>query len=162
MVPPTTPGNPIKGLELEMHPYPHLYIAAANGRQEGNIALTSTDLPEIATAAPPEFDGPGGVWSPETLLCASIADCFVLSFRAIARASKLEWSELACRVEGVLERVDGVTQFTRYTTFATVTVAAESTAETARRLLDKAEHVCLISNSVRGDRTLLAEVVIAG
>jgi len=31
------------------------------------------------------------------VLCASIADCFVLTFRAIARASKPEWSELACR-----------------------------------------------------------------
>ena len=145
-----------------MHPYPHVYTAAASGRQDGAVALTSAGLPEIASAPPPEFDGPGGVWSPETLLCASLADCFVLSFRAIARASKLEWSELSCRVEGVLERVDGVTQFTKFTTFASLVLPAGSAAETARRLLDKAEHVCLISNSVRGDRTLLAEVVIAG
>src|ERR1022692_721046 len=80
-----------------MHPDPHVYTAAANGRPEGTVALTSASLPEIATAPPPEFDGPGDVWSPETLLCASLADCFVLSFRAIARASKLEWSELECR-----------------------------------------------------------------
>ena len=145
-----------------MHPYPHVYTAAASGRQDGAVALTSAGLPEIASAPPPEFDGPGGVWSPETLLCASLADCFVLSFRAIARASKLEWSELSCRVEGVLERVDGVTQFTKFTTFASLVVPAGSAAETARRLLDKAEHVCLISNSVRGERTLVAEVVIAG
>ena len=144
-----------------MHPYPHVYTAAASGLPEGTVALTSAGLPEIATAPPPEFGGPGGVWSPETLLCASLADCFVLSFRAVARASKLEWSELSCRVEGVLERVDGVTQFTKFTTFARLVVPAGSAAETARRLLDKAEHVCLISNSVRGERTLLAEVVIA-
>ena len=145
-----------------MHPYPHVYTAAASGRQDGAVALTSAGLPEIASAPPPEFDGPGGVWSPETLLCASLADCFVLSFRAIARASKLEWSELSCRVEGVLERVDGVTQFTKFTTFASLVVPAGSAAETARRLLEKAEHVCLISNSVRGERTLIADVVIAG
>ncbi len=145
-----------------MHPYPHVYNAEAAGRPEGAVTLTSPGLPEIATAAPPEFDGPGGVWSPETLLCASLADCFILSFRAVARASKLEWSELDCRVEGVLERVDGVTQFTRYTTFATLKVPTESATERARRLLEKAEQVCLISNSVRGVRTLVAEVVVAG
>ena len=145
-----------------MHPYPHLYIAAASGRQEGTIALKSADLPEIPTAAPPEFDGPGGVWSPETLLCASIADCFVLSFRAIARASKLDWSELTCRVEGTLERVDGVSQFTKFKTFASLVVPAESAAESARRLLEKAERVCLVSNSLRGERTLVADVVLAG
>jgi organic hydroperoxide reductase OsmC/OhrA len=145
-----------------MHPYPHLYVAAASGRQEGSIALTSADLPEIPTAAPPEFDGPGGVWSPETLLCASIADCFVLSFRALARASKLDWTELTCRVEGTLERADGVSQFTQFTTFASLVVPAESAADTARRLLEKAERVCLISNSLRGKRTLVADVVMAG
>ena len=145
--------------EPMMHPYPHLYTAAASGRPEGNVALTSPSLPEITTAPPPEFDGPGDVWSPETLLCASLADCFVLSFRAIARASRLEWSDLKCRVEGVLERVDGVTQFTRYTTFANLRVSPGIDADKARRLLEKADHLCLISNSLRGKRTLVAEVV---
>ena len=145
-----------------MHPYPHVYTAAASGRPEGAVALTSAGLPDIATAPPPDFDGPGGVWSPETLLCASLADCFVLSFRAIARASKLEWSELACRVEGVLERIDGVTQFTGYTTFASLKVAPAVDAAKARKLLEKAEHLCLISNSLRGTRSLVAEVVHSG
>ena len=156
------PRNSLTRLELRMHPYPHVYTAAASGRPEGTVAVTSTRLPEIASAPPPEFDGPGDVWSPETLLCASLADCFVLSFRAIARASKLEWSELECRVEGVLERVDGVTQFTRYTTFASLKVSSESDAAKARRLLEKAEHVCLISNSLRGQRALVTEVVNTG
>jgi organic hydroperoxide reductase OsmC/OhrA len=142
-----------------MHPYPHVYIAAANSRPEGITALRSAGLPDIASAPPPEFDGPGGVWSPETLLCASLADCFVLSFRAIARASKLDWNELDCRVEGVLDRVDGVSQFTRYTTYARLELPAEADAAKARKLLEKAEHVCLISNSLRGERVLVAEVV---
>ena len=145
-----------------MHPYPHLYTATASGRTAGNVALNSPGVPEIASAPPTEFNGPGDVWSPETLLCAALADCFVLSFRAIARASKLEWSGLACRVEGVLDRVDGVTQFLRYTTFARLEVPSEANVAKARSLLEKAEHVCLISNSLRGQRALVAEVVAAG
>ncbi len=141
-----------------MHPYPHVYTATANGRPEGSVALDSDGVPGIASAPPPQFDGPGDVWSPETLLCASLADCFVLSFRAIARASGLAWSELACRVDGVLERVDGVVQFARYTTFANLKVATEADAAKARKLLAKAEHLCLISNSLRGQRTLVVEV----
>ena len=142
-----------------MHPYPHVYTAAASGRPEGTVALTSPNLPEIATAPPLEFDGPGDMWSPKTLLCASIADCFVLTFRAIARASKLEWSELACRVEGVLERVDGVAQYTRFTTFASLKVTSDSDAVKVQRLLEKAEHLCLVSNSLRGQRNLITEIV---
>ena len=84
-----------------------------------------------------------------------------MSFRAIARASGFEWSALECRVEGVLERVDSVTRFTKYTTFARLEVPRGSAAETARRLLEKAEHVCLISNSVRGERALVADIVVS-
>ena len=84
-----------------MHPYPHRYTVSASGSPVGNVRVTATGLPDIQTAPPAEFDGPGDVWSPESLLCASIADCFILTFRAIARASKFEWSDLSCRVEAV-------------------------------------------------------------
>jgi organic hydroperoxide reductase OsmC/OhrA len=119
-------------------------------------------LPDIPTAPPAEFDGPGDVWSPETLLCASVADCFMLTFRAIARASKLEWSDLSCRVEGVLERVEGGSLFTRYTTYATLTIAPAGDASRARTLLEKAEHGCLVANSLKGERMLETQIVEKG
>ena len=56
-----------------MHPFPHTYHAAAAAEFSGPVAVTSAELPRLETAPPPEFDGPGGVWSPETLLCASLA-----------------------------------------------------------------------------------------
>jgi len=49
-----------------MHPFPHIYHAAATAEASGPVAVTSGELPRLETAAPPEFDGPGGVWSPET------------------------------------------------------------------------------------------------
>jgi organic hydroperoxide reductase OsmC/OhrA len=144
-----------------MHPYPHTYIASAAAENTGPVAVTSSQLPNLETAPPPEFDGPGGVWSPETLLCASIADCFVLTFRAVCRAARFEWSHVECRVEGVLERVDRTPQFTRYVTFAKLTVAADADIAQARELLERAERSCLVSNSLRGSRTLEAQVVAA-
>jgi len=142
-----------------MHPYPHTYLASAAAEASGPVRVTSPQLPPLETAPPPEFDGPGGIWSPETLLCASLADCFVLTFRAVARAARLEWSRLECRVEGVLERADRVAQFTRYTTFATLAVPEGTELAKARELLERAEKSCLISNSVRGARALEAQVV---
>ena len=88
-----------------MHPYPHLYVASASGQPTGPVGVTAPGLPAITTAPPTQFDGPGDVWSPETLLCASIADCFILTFRAMARAARFEWTSLSCRVEGVLEKL---------------------------------------------------------
>ena len=91
-----------------------------------------------------------GVWSPETLLCASLADCFILTFRAVSRVARLEWVHLECRVEGVLERVERVPQFTSFATVAKLIVPAGADLDKACELLDRAEHGCVIVNSLRG------------
>jgi len=144
-----------------MHPYPHQYLASAAGAPGGPVTVTSPRLPDIETAPPPEFDGPGGVWSPESLLCAAVADCFILTFRGVTRAAKFEWLSLECRVQGTLERVDGQSQFTKFATIASLRIPPGSNPAKARSLLERAEHGCLIANSLLGERTLEAEVVEA-
>jgi organic hydroperoxide reductase OsmC/OhrA len=144
-----------------MHPYPHQYTVHVNAEPAGDVPLNSAGLPALATAPPAEFDGPGDRWSPETLLCAAVADCFVLSFRAVARASKLEWTALDARVEGKLDRVDGRTFFTEFVVHATLRVPTGTDQDRANKLMAKAEHVCLVSNSLVAQRRL-EPTVIAG
>ncbi len=142
-----------------MHPYPHRYLASAAGGAADDVIVASPGLPDIATAPPPQFDGPEGHWSPETLLCAAVANCFILTFRAVTRAARFEWLKLDCRVEGTLERVDGQACFTQLESFATLSVPAGADLAKARALLERAEHACLVSNSLRGTRTLQTEVL---
>jgi len=142
-----------------MHPYPHVYRVSATGGASGAVATGAAELPEIAVAPPVEFDGPGGHWSPETLLVAAVADCFVLSFRGVARASRFEWQSLHCEVEGVLDKAAGVAQFTEFRTTVTLKVAAGTDAAKAHKLLETAERVCLIANSLKGARRLECQVV---
>jgi organic hydroperoxide reductase OsmC/OhrA len=142
-----------------MHPYPHVYSASAAGSPSGSVVASSSQLPDLQTAPPPEFDGPGGVWSPETLFIAALADCFVLTFRGVTRAAKFEWRTVECSVEGVLEKAEGVTQFTRYVTKAKLTVAPGADLAKAKQLLERAEHLCLIANSLKGTRSIETEVV---
>jgi organic hydroperoxide reductase OsmC/OhrA len=142
-----------------MHPFPHSYIVAASMQPIGSVPVRAVGLPDLLTAPPREFDGPGDQWSPESLLCAAVADCYLLSFRSYARAAKFEWQQLDCQVEGVLERIDGTSYFTRFSTRATLRISADADEARARVLMDKAEHGCLISNSLRATRMLVAEVV---
>jgi organic hydroperoxide reductase OsmC/OhrA len=142
-----------------MHPYPHVYKVDISAAAEGEVALSGAGLPSLPSMPPPEFDGPPGYWSPETLLTAAVADCFVLSFRAVARASKLEWQSLSAEVEGTLERVDGVTRFTRFNTRARLVVAPGTDPARAKLLLEKAEKVCLISDSLVSERHLECEIL---
>jgi organic hydroperoxide reductase OsmC/OhrA len=145
-----------------MQAYPHIYHASAAGSASGSVTVTSAEVMEIPSAPPPEFDGPGGVWSPETLLVAAIADCFILTFRGVSRAAKFEWESLQARVEGTLERVSGSPQFTRYLTHATLRVKAGTDHAKAKELLERAEKVCLVANSLKGERLLETTVQEAG
>ena len=143
-----------------MHPYPHLYTVQATAEPTGDVPVTAAGLPAIATAPPAEFDGPGDRWSPETLLCGAVADCFLLSFRAVARASKLDWNSLDCSVDGKLDRVEGRTFFTEIVVRATLRVPAGTDQGRATKLLEKAEHVCLVSNSLVAQRRLDPTVIV--
>ncbi|HEX7036164.1 MAG TPA: OsmC family protein [Pseudomonadales bacterium] len=139
-----------------MQPFPHHYRAAVDLAADAeHVRLQSPGLPDLETDAPAEYDGPGDRWSPETLLVGAVADCYVLSFRAIARASSLDWRTLSCHVEGTLDKVDRTARFTRMRIRAEVTVP-EAARTRAERILQKAEETCLITNS------LLAEVDFEG
>jgi peroxiredoxin-like protein len=122
------------------------------------VVLSGEGLPSLDTAAPTEFGGPGDLWSPETLLVGTIANCFVLTFRAIARASRLEWDSLNCDVSGTLDKDAGVTQFTRFDVAALLTVPAGTDEKKAHRLLEKAERNCLITSSLKAETHLNANV----
>jgi peroxiredoxin-like protein len=143
-----------------MQAFPHHYKVQANASAEGNVILSGADKASMESAPPAEFDGPGDLWSPEDLLVAAVADCFILSFRAISKMSKLPWESLECRVEGTLDRVDRLTQFTEFKMFAKLTIGDEQDKDKAERLLQKAEDTCLISNSLKAVPHLETEVVV--
>ncbi len=86
-------------------PFPHVYAASAQARPAGEVAVQSPGLATIVAGPAPQFGGTGAHWSPETLLPAAIANCFVLTFRATSAASLFGWLGIECRVEGVVERV---------------------------------------------------------
>jgi peroxiredoxin-like protein len=144
-----------------MQPHPHRYAVHAAADPEGAVHVGSDGLPTLTTAPPPQYGGPGGQWSPETLLVAAAADCFILTFRAIALGSKLPWRRLECEAEGVLDRAGGVVQFTELRLRARLVVPAGGDRDRATRLLEKAENACLITNSLKLRPTLEAEILEA-
>jgi len=143
-----------------MQDLPHYYHVNASAEAEGNVTLKANEVPQLVTAPPAEFGGPGDQWSPETLLVGAVADCFILTFRAVARASKLEWSELDCAVEGTLERVERVTRFTSFTVRATLTVPEDTDTAKAQRLMEKSEAACLITRSLLAETHLDAHIIV--
>jgi len=138
---------------------PHHYFVQASAGAETDVTLTAARIPALATASPAEFGGPGDRWSPETLLVGAVANCFILTFRAVARASKLPWTMLRCDVTGTLDRVERATQFTSFDLKAQLCVPPGTDGSLAQRALEKAERACLVANSLKAPVHLHAQVV---
>lgn len=137
---------------------PQTYQVNASAQPQGDVQLSAEQLPILNSAPPKEFGGPGDKWSPEDLLVAAVADCFILSFRAIAAASKFEWKDLKCSASGKLDKVDRSIQFTELHLRAKLTVPAGTDESRARRLLEKAEQTCFITNSLKAGSHLEATI----
>ena len=143
-----------------MKPLPHRYAARIAGGPEGYATLSSVGLPELRTAPPLDFDGPGDAWSPEQLLLAAVEACFLLTFRSVAQASRLEFVSMSVEAEGFVDRVNGITRFTEIVLRPRVALPAGVDWVRVQRALEKAERACLVAASL--DTPIRLEPEIAG
>lgn len=143
-----------------MKPLPHLYTVKVEGKPVEPLTVSHDSLPPLSVAPPKDFGGPGDIWSPEDLLMAAIANCVVLSFRAIAKVSKLDWLSIECESSGVLDKIDRKTQFTEVTTKVILVIPSGQSIEKAERLLNKAEETCFVSNSLTATSHFECEVLM--
>ncbi|AGH81545.1 OsmC-like protein [Psychromonas sp. CNPT3] len=132
-----------------MQPLPHYYHVQSHASPSNYLRVKSHSLPDLNVASPLEFDGPGGQWSPATLLMSSLSSSYLISFKTLARHAQLDWVEIDCVSNGLLDRVEKITQFVTIKHNITLKLNSKSSAEEALMLLHKAEEICLISNSMK-------------
>ena len=127
-----------------------------NGRKGD---LRSPKLSTLEVAAPPEFKGPEGVWTPEHLYVASVNACFVTTFLAIAELSNLRLASFRCAATGKLEKEEGRGyRITSIVLKPRLVVSESRDIDRAGRILEKAERNCLISKSINTSVTIEPEV----
>jgi organic hydroperoxide reductase OsmC/OhrA len=141
-----------------MKPLPHRYDVELTGGPAGYATLCVAGVPELRSAPPPEFDGPGDAWSPEHLLLAAVESCFLFTLRAVARASKIEFTSLVLRSEGTVGRQDGGVRFTEIVLRPKLTLGPGVDRDKALRVLEKAERACPVSASLATPLRLEPEI----
>lgn len=141
-----------------MKPFPHEYDVHLTGGPTGHATLSTPGIPDLRTAPPKEFDGPGDAWSPEHLLVAAVQTCLLLTLRAIARASKVEFVSLDVEATGTVDRVDGITRFTGIVLRPRLVIPAGSDRARALHVLEKSEKHCLVTASLSTPVRMEAEI----
>jgi peroxiredoxin-like protein len=142
-----------------MKPLPHVYTAVLSGGPDGYAVVAATGVPELRTAPPADFDGPGDAWSPEQFLMAAVETCFLFTLRAVAKASKVEFTSIELTGEGTVDRKDGVTRFTEIVLRPRLRLPAGGNREKAMRVLERSEKSCLVSSSLSTPVRLEPEIV---
>ncbi|HET9834156.1 MAG TPA: OsmC family protein [Vicinamibacterales bacterium] len=142
-----------------MKPLPHRYDVQLKGGPTGYAHLECVGRRTLATAPPIEFGGPGDAWSPEHLLLASVESCFLFTFRAVARASRLEFVDMNVHVEGTVDHQAGVTRFTEVVLRPRLTFAPGVDRAKVAAAIAKAEKACLVSATLAIPVRVDAEVV---
>ncbi|MFI5360925.1 MAG: OsmC family protein [Elusimicrobiota bacterium] len=133
---------------------PHTYSVALHWKDGPTGTLFASPRPPIPVGKPPQFDGSDAWWSPEHLLLASAASCFMTTYLAMAERRKLTISCYRSQVSGRVEQSADGLRFVSVLLTAWVE-AADKDQESAERLLESAKQQCLVSNSLKVPVTLI-------
>jgi peroxiredoxin-like protein len=141
---------------------PYFYETEVEWTSARQGTLRAPNLPAVEIAAPPEFKGQDGLWTPEHLYVAAVNTCYMTTFLAIAELSKLEFVGFTCHARGRLEKPEGQGfKMTEIVLHPRLVIAHSRDQERAGRILEKAEANCLISNSIQTVVKLEPEITAA-
>jgi peroxiredoxin-like protein len=127
------------------HKY-HVVAWWSSGRM--GIAKSDSAPNAIHFAAPPQFGGLEGRWTPEDLLMTALASCFTTTFHAIAGYSKFEYTDLEVEAEGTVNKTGTGYSFSEIVIRPSLTIPNEDKRERAINLLQKAKELCLVSRAL--------------
>ena len=124
-------------------------------------ATASGATHSVPFAVPKEFGGPGGEWTPEHLFASGVNTCILATFLSIAQMSKLAITSYESKATCVMEKGPDGLRIASVTVEPRIVVPLEKDRERAQRMIEKAEKMCPISNSVKAAVTLRATVEAA-
>src|SRR5690606_21420737 len=89
-----------------MKQYPLVFEVSAESNS-GIQSLWESTAPgnkSITMSIPPEFDGPGGGFSPEDLYAMALQNCFLATFKVIAEKSNLLFQRIQIQTSLSVDR----------------------------------------------------------
>ena len=130
----------------------------------GQAGLTKSEAAPNALhfAAPPEFGGLEGRWTPESLLLSAVASCFTTTFDALARNSRFEYVDLEVVAEGSIHKSEKGYSFADIVIRPKLTVPNEEERQRGLVLLNKTKAICMVSRALAAPPVCEPCIQVAG
>ena len=145
-----------------MHVYPLNLRWTGDTSQSpfSRAATASVDgKPDIAVSSGMGDGADVSKWNPEDLLGASLGQCHLLTFLALAAKVQLKVLSYDDHVAVELDTVDKVTRVTRIVLSPTITVASGTDHEKVKLMFEKAHKYCFIGNSITAQVAMFPNVI---
>ena len=143
-----------------MKHYPlHFDVSAEglSGIQTAWNANVMNSNASIAVAIPPEFDGPGGGFSPEDLYAFALQNCFIATFKVFAEKSRLVFAQFKVHARLDVDRNEKGAPWMARIHFD-VKLSGVQQKDNALRILEKTSQSCMILNSVNTSKSFHFEI----
>lgn len=106
---------------------------------------------EVKLSIPPEFEGPGGGFSPEDIYALALANCFIATFKVITAKSKLDFKDLKLKSKLTVDRGEGGVPWMSKIEIG-VQLSGVTNPDRALQLLEKTSKNCMILNSTKTEK----------
>lgn len=110
--------------------------------------LKNKSCDDIVMTIPPEFDGPGGTYSPEDLYALSLMNCYLATFKYIAEKSKLQFENIEGEAILNVGKGDRTTLWMESIAIKIKLIGCAN-KDRALTLMEKTKSQCMIINSVQ-------------
>jgi organic hydroperoxide reductase OsmC/OhrA len=139
-----------------MYKFPMYFLVHAQSTADMNATWTTgaEAFPQdLVCAIPPEFDGPGGGFSPEDVYALALTNCFIATFKVFAKHSRLDFESLHVTGNLKVDRNEKGQPWMEQIEL-NVTIKGATNVSLAERVFDKTKNGCLILNSVNTSKVL--------
>ena len=140
--------------------YNHRVVAWWTSGQTG-LAKSDSAPNAIHFAAPAQFGGLEGRWTPEDLLMSALASCFTTTFHAIAGSARFDYTDLEVEAEGIVQKAGSAYTFVEIVLRPSLTIPDEEKRERASTLLQKAKELCLVSRALSTAQTFEIKIKVS-
>ncbi len=147
---------------MEFRPRLYTFSTSLAWTEGKNGRLSSTGKHPVDIACPPEFGGPGGFWSPEDLLVASVEVCVMTTFLHLLGRRKIELGSYTSQTDGVAGLEQGEFRFVRINLGVEIEIHREVDRKKTMACIEAAGEQCMVSRSLRCPVHVEYTVSVAG
>jgi peroxiredoxin-like protein len=127
----------------------HYHVSAWWSSGRAGLAKADSSHATIHFAAPVEFGGMEGRWTPEELLLAAVASCYTTTLGVLAAKARIELTDLQVEASVSVTRSETGYAIEAIELRPGAKIASAEDGERILELLHKAEKLCLVARALR-------------